>query len=98
MGFGISFGFGPFRVWASAPRRRRTIRWTHPGCQVRHRTQAAADQCALQLRARYEHTEDGTVTITRSTPAGGDPPQTFRDLRIGIRSEVAKPVPHCRLG
>jgi hypothetical protein len=45
-----------------------------------------------------EPTDDGTVTITRSTPAGGDPPQTFRDLQIGIRSEVAKPVPHRRLG
>ena len=49
MGFGISFGFGSFRAWASAPVRRRRRGWTHPGCQVRHRTQAAANQCAARL-------------------------------------------------
>jgi S-DNA-T family DNA segregation ATPase FtsK/SpoIIIE len=51
MGFGISFGFGPFRVWASAPRRR-TTRWTHPGCSIQHSTQAAANQCAVQIHTR----------------------------------------------
>jgi S-DNA-T family DNA segregation ATPase FtsK/SpoIIIE len=82
MGFGISFGFGPFRVWASAPRqRRRTTHWTHPGCSTRHRTKAAADQCAGKLHVRA--TADRTLSQSLSTVTTSSP----RDIPSVTRSE-----------
>jgi S-DNA-T family DNA segregation ATPase FtsK/SpoIIIE len=71
MRFGISFG--PLRVWVSTPRRQHTPVWTHPGCYVQHRTQAAANQCATKLRARH--------ATTSPSPAANTPSQLHNQLR-----------------
>lgn len=50
MGIGLRFGLGPLRVFIPLTPRRRRRRsrgryWTHPGCTIRHQSEATTNRC-----------------------------------------------------
>ena len=51
MGIGLRFGFGPLRVYIPLTKRRRrrggrsARYWAHPGCTIRHQSEATANRC-----------------------------------------------------
>lgn len=67
MRFGISLGFGPFRIYQTLwkTRGRKPKYWTHPGCSVHHTREDTANRHADAM-ARKKAAEAAMQDFTES--------------------------------
>lgn len=65
MGMGLRFGVGPLRFWIPIGGRKRAKYWTDPGCDIHHRTEAAANRCMVGRGQR----PSAPIAAARTAPA-----------------------------